>query len=124
MKFKKRIIVVGDNIMVRPEEGRGRTRTGLYLPPTVTDKERVMAGWIVEVGPGLAFPDPADWEDDEPWKNRQRTARYIPLQAREGDVAIFMRKASVEITYEDDKYLIVPNGAVLALIREDLSRAE
>ena len=46
--------------------------------------------------------------------------RYLPPQATEGDYAIFLRKAAIEITYEDEKYLIVPNGALLALIREDL----
>jgi co-chaperonin GroES (HSP10) len=119
MSFPKKIIVVGDNIMVRPDEGRGRTRSGLYLPQSVADAEAVLAGWVVEVGPGLAIPDPID-PTEEPWKRRRRTARYIAPQAQEGYLAIFMRKAAVEITYDNSKYLIVPNGAVLALIRDDL----
>lgn len=116
--LKKRLIVVGDNIMVRPEEGKGRTRSGLYLPQTVADAETVMGGWVVEVGPGLAVPNPLD--DDEPWKRRDRPVKYIPPQASDGDYAIFVRKAAVEITFEDRKYLIVPNAAVLALVREEL----
>ena len=120
MTFKKKILVVGDHIMVRPEEGKDRTRSGLYLPQTVRDADQVMAGWVVEVGPGLAFPDPADLSE-EPWKRRERRAKYIPPQSQEGDLAIFMRKAAVEITFDDVKYLIVPNAAVLALVREDLS---
>jgi hypothetical protein len=74
---------------------------------------------VVQVGPGLAYPDPFD-ADEEPWKRRERRPRYIPPQAQEGDFAIFMRKAAVEISFEEEKYLIVPNAAVLALIREDL----
>jgi hypothetical protein len=35
-----------------------------------------------------------------------------------------MRKASVEITFEDENYLIVPNPAVLALIREDIESSD
>ena len=119
--FKRKLIVVGDHIMVRPEEGKGRTRSGLYLPATVLDRDVVMAGWVVEVGPGIALPDPVDMDDEEPWRRRERRARYLPPQATEGDYAIFLRKAAVEITYEDEKYLIVPNGALLALIREDLA---
>lgn len=121
MTFKRKLIVVGDHIMVRPEEGKGRTRSGLYLPATVLDRDQVMAGWVVEVGPGIALPDPVDVDDEEPWRRRERRARYLPPQATEGDFAIFLRKAAVEITYEDEKYLIVPNGALLALIREDLA---
>ena len=116
--FRKKIIVVGDHIMVRPET-QGKTRSGLYLPPSVADSETVLGGWVVQVGPGLAVPDPFD-ADEEPWKRKDRRPRYIPPQAQEGDYAIFMRKASVEITFEDEKYLIVPNAAVLALVREDL----
>ena len=117
--LKKRLIVVGDNVMVRPES-KGKTRAGLYLPPSVIDSEAVMGGWVVQVGPGLAIPDMANW-DEEPWKRREQRPRYIPPQAQDGDFAIFMRKAAVEITFEDEKYLIVPNGAVLALVRQDLA---
>ncbi len=116
--LKKRLIVVGDHIMVRPES-KGKTRSGLYLPPSVAETETVMGGWVVQVGPGLALPDPFDSEE-EPWKRKERRPRYIPPQAQEGDYALFMRKASVEITFEEQKYLIVPNAAVLALVREEL----
>jgi len=116
--LKKRLLVVGDHIMVRPEV-KGKTRSGLYLPPSVADSEAVMGGWVVQVGPGLAIPNPLDFEE-EPWKRKPVRPRFIPPPALEGDYAIFMRKASVEITFEEDKYLIVPNGAVLALVREDL----
>jgi chaperonin GroES len=40
------------------------------------------------------------------------------MQAQEGDYVLFMRKAAVEITFEKRMYLIVPNGAVLVLVRE------
>jgi co-chaperonin GroES (HSP10) len=116
--LKKRLLVVGDHIMVRPEV-KGKTRSGLYLPPSVADSEAVMGGWVVQVGPGLAIPNPVDFEE-ESWKRKAVRPRFLPPPAQEGDYAIFMRKASVEITFEEDKYLIVPNGAVLALVREDL----
>lgn len=116
--LKKRLIVVGDHLMIRPEV-KGKTRSGLYLPPSVAETEVVMGGWVVQVGPGLAVPNPLEF-DDEPWKRKETRPRYIPPPAQEGDYAIFMRKASVEITFEDEKYLIVPNAAVLALVREDL----
>jgi len=120
--LKKRLIVVGDNLMIRPEI-KGKTRSGLYLPPSVAETEAVHGGWVVQVGPGLALPGPIDF-DEEPWKHKDRQPRYIPPPAQEGDYAIFIRKASVEITFEEDKYLIVPNGAVLALVREDIDTTD
>jgi len=46
--------------------------------------------------------------------------KYIPLQCKEGDFAIFLRKETVEIDYEGEKLLIVPQSAIMLLIREDL----
>jgi chaperonin GroES len=42
------------------------------------------------------------------------------MQARVGDHAIFFRKAAVEITFDEKKYLVVPQAAILVLIRDDL----
>jgi co-chaperonin GroES (HSP10) len=39
------------------------------------------------------------------------------MQARVGDYALFFRRAAVEITFEDDRYLVVPQTAILALVR-------
>ena len=59
--------------------------------------------------------------DEEPWKaSRREQPRHRPMQARVGDTAIFFRKAAVEITFEERKYLVVPLAAILVLVREDL----
>jgi co-chaperonin GroES (HSP10) len=47
--------------------------------------------------------------------------RYIPLQAKEGDEAVFLREQAIEVEYEGEKYLIVPQSAVLVLLRSELS---
>lgn len=113
----KRLIVVGDRILVEPEEGEERTRVGLYLPQTALDALAVQGGTIIATGPGTPFPEPASL-DDEPWKIGAREgARYVPMQARVGDYALFFRKAAVEITFEQKKYLVVPQAAILILVR-------
>ena len=117
-QVRKKLIVVGDRILVRPEEGEERTRTGLYLPQTAVGARLAQGGWVVSVGPGLPIPDPMDLSD-EPWQRRDQEPRYLPLQAQEGDFVLFLRKAAVEITFEKKEYLIVPNSAVLVLVRED-----
>ncbi|GAC1516812.1 MAG: co-chaperone GroES family protein [Gemmatimonadaceae bacterium] len=112
----KQLIVVGDRVLVKQEDGEERTKVGLYLPATAADSQPAMGGRIVATGPGLPMPDPADG-GDEPWRTRTRETRFIPMQARTGDVALFFRKAAVEITFEGDRYLVVPQTAILALIR-------
>jgi chaperonin GroES len=119
MKKKKHLIVVGDRVLVRIEEGEERTKVGLYLPPTAVDSQAVQGGTIVATGPGLPMPDLPD-NSDEPWRTSGvRETRFVPMQARPGDYALFFRKAAVEITFEAERYLVVPQAAILALVRDD-----
>jgi len=116
--IRKRLIVVGDRLLIRPEQGEDRTKAGLYLPASVQSVQDVQGGRVMEVGPGLPVANPTDY--DEPWKKRTEEPRYVPLQARVGDYALFLQKASVEITFEKERYLIVPNSAVLVLVRDEI----
>ena len=116
---RKQLLLVGDRVLVTPEEGDDRTRVGLYLPPTAVDTQQVQSGLNVAVGPGDAVPDMSAF-DDEPWKASRGEKKRSTMQARVGDHAIFFRKAAVEITFEDRRYLVVPQGAILVLVRDDL----
>jgi chaperonin GroES len=115
---KRRLIVNGDRVLIRPDDGSDRTTVGLYLPQTVLDKDAVQSGVVAATGPGMALPDPGA-SDDEPWKHSAREAQHLPMQAREGDIAIFLRKAAVEIKYEEKTYLVIPQAAILVLLRDD-----
>lgn len=115
LKSIDKFIVVGDRILIRPEEESNKTESGLYLPVGVSEKEKIQSGYVIKVGPGYAT---ASQNDDEPWKDSDNV-KYIPLQAKEGDLAIFLRKESYEIEFEKEKFLIVPNSAILLLIRND-----
>ena len=115
---KKRLIVVGDRVLIQPEEGEDRTKIGLYLPASAVDNQAVQSGRVVATGPGNAVSAPTEL-DQEPWKIGGSEARYVPLQARIGDHAIFFRRAAVEITFEGEKYLVVPQAAILTLVREE-----
>ncbi len=118
MAAMKRLIVVGDRVLVKPGEGDDRTKVGLYLPATAIDNQAVQTGKVVAVGPGTPIGAPAEL-NDEPWKIDAGEPRYLPVQAEVGDFAIFFRKAAVEISFEDEKYLVVPQAAILALIRRE-----
>ena len=111
-----RLVVVGDRVLIEPDEGEDRTEVGLYLPRWAVEKESVQAGRIVACGPGIPVPDPGAMED-EPWKLSESSGRFVPMQAQPGDYAIFLRKASVEIKFEGRTYLIVPQGAILLIDR-------
>ena len=118
-KANKDLIVVGDRVLVKVMEGEERTNVGLYLPPTAVDNQAVQSGSIIATGPGLPLPAP-DSNSDEPWRSSiNRETRFVPMQARVGDYALFFRKAAVEITFEGERYLVVPQAAILALVRNE-----
>ena len=112
----KKLVVIGDRVLIKPTTPGERTASGLYLPPGVQEKEKVQQGYVIKTGPGYAIPMPID---DEPWKQDDDQVKYVPLQAREGDLAIFLLSGATEVMYESERYFIVPQSAILMLEREE-----
>ncbi|NJM16993.1 MAG: co-chaperone GroES [Bacteroidales bacterium] len=110
-------MLIGDRVLIKPSTQQEKTKTGLYLPPTVKEKEKLHTGYVIKVGPG--YPIPAINEIDEPWKDKSEDVKYVPLQPKEGDLAIFLQKSVFEIEFNKEKYIIAPNSAILMLVRDE-----
>jgi chaperonin GroES len=113
----KKLIVVGDRVLIRPLKESEKTESGLYLPPGVQEKEKIQKGYVILTGPGYPLPLPAD--EDDLWKGKEDSVKYLPLQAKEGDLAIFLQKGAIEVQYEHEKYFIVPQASILMLERDE-----
>lgn len=111
-----RLLVVGDRVLIKPKSPTDRTSSGLYLPPTVQEKEQVQSGYVIKVGPG--YPIPVATED-EPWKQTEEKVKYMPLQAQEGDIALYLQRSAIDIEYEGEQYVIVPQASILLLERSE-----
>lgn len=117
IKTRRKIVLVGDKVLIAPDKNQEKTEHGLYLPPGVKDKEKVQGGIVVQAGPGYAIANP-NYMDQEPWSTSPKEpVKYIPLQAEAGDYALFLRDQAVEIEYEGDKYYIIAHSSILMLIR-------
>ena len=46
----KQVLVVGDRVLIQPHKGDKMSPAGLYLPPSVVEKQDVRDGIVVEVG--------------------------------------------------------------------------
>lgn len=114
--MKKQLLMVGDRILIAPEENHEKTNAGLYLPQGVYEKEKVQTGYIIKVGPGYPIPDIASIEA-EPWQAPASQTKYLPLQAQENDFCIFLRNSAIEIEFEEKKYVVVPHSAILVILR-------
>lgn len=110
------LIMVGDRVLIAPDDDEKQTKAGLYLPASVAEKERIGSGRVIKVGPGHLIPNP-EYSEGEPWARDREAVRYLPLQAQPNDFAFFLRKESIELTFEEKEYLIVPHGAIVALVR-------
>jgi len=112
-----KIIIVGDRVLIKPKSPQEKTRSGLFLPPGVEQKEKLHSGYIVKVGPGFPIPSMNDY--DEAWKTKKDLVKYIPLQAEVGDLAVYMQSMTHEIKFKDEAYMIVPYQAILMLVRDE-----
>ena len=112
-----KFIMIGDRVLIRPKNQQGKTASGLYLPPTVQESEKTHSGYVVNVGPGYAIPALTDGE--EPWKEKKEEVKYVPLQAKVGDLAVYLNKSGWEIEFNKKKYIIVSHSSILMLIRDE-----
>jgi chaperonin GroES len=113
----EKLIMVGDRILIKPKSPLDKTKSGLFLPPGVHEKEKIQSGYVVKVGPG--YPIPAINEADEPWKDKSNDVKYVPLQPKEGDLAVYLQNSAFEIEFKKEKYVIVPHSAILMIIRDE-----
>ena len=111
-----KFLMIGDKVLIKPKNPQSQTKSGLYLPPTV-EKDKIQSGYILKVGPG--FPMPAQAVEAEVWEKKEGEVSYLPIQAHEGDLAVFLNNAAYEIQFNDEIYLIVPHSAILMLIRDE-----
>jgi chaperonin GroES len=113
-----KLIVVGDRVLIKPKKMSNKSKAGLLLPPGYQEKEEIQVGYVMKCGPGYPIPFSPD-DDNEPWQESVEKIKYIPLQVKEGDLAIFLQKSAIEIIFNDEKYFIVPQNSILLLERDE-----
>ena len=116
-KDLNKFIIVGDRVLLKPKNPMQVTKSGLYLPPSVQENENLQSGYILKVGPG--YPIPAISDNDEFWKESKEEVKYVPLQAKADDLAVYLQKNGYEIEFNNEKYIILPHSSILMLIRDE-----
>jgi len=121
LKLKDRdldkLILIGDRVLIKPTKPPAKTDTGLFLPQGIHKKEELYTGYVMKVGPG--YPIPAINDIDEPWKDKSEEVKYVPLQPKPGDMAVYLQKSVYELIFNNHDYVIVPHSALLFVVRDD-----
>jgi chaperonin GroES len=112
----EKIVVIGDRLLIKPRTHDNQLKSGLILPPSVQEKEPIQSGYVIKVGPGYPIPN---MEPNESWKPASDNINFIPLQVEVGDLAIFLQKQAYEIQFNNQKYFILSQSAVLMVVRDE-----
>jgi co-chaperonin GroES (HSP10) len=110
-----KFIMISDKILVKPTNPQEKTKSGLLLPPSVQQDEKLQTGYIIKIGPGYALPGSMD--ETESWKKEK--VKYLPLEVKVGDLAIYLQSSGFEVIINDEKYLILSYSAILMLVRDE-----
>ena len=89
---------LGDRVLVKPVDEDEQIKGGIIIPDTA--KEKPQRGEVVAVGEGK--PDDS--------------GNKIALSVKTGDTVLYGKYAGTEINLDDQDYLIMPEGDILAIV--------
>jgi chaperonin GroES len=89
---------LADRVLVQPESEEEQVKGGIIIPDTA--KEKPQRGKIVAVGTGKT--------DD--------SGKKIALNVKKGDKVLYGKYSGTEVRLDDEDYLIMPEGDILAII--------
>jgi len=58
-------------------------------------------------------------DEDESWKENQEAVKYLPLQVKTGDLAVYLGKSGFEVEFKGEKFIILSHSAIVMIVRED-----
>lgn len=90
---------LSDHVIVKPIAEDEVTKAGIVLPDTV-DKERPEKGEVVAVGPGKLTD----------------SGQRLPMSVKVGDIVMFKKYSPDEVKVDDEEYLVISEGDILAVI--------
>ena len=89
---------LADRVLVQPESEEEQVKGGIIIPDTA--KEKPQRGKIVAIGTGKT--------DD--------AGKKIALNVKKGDTVLYGKYSGTEVRLDDEDYLIMPEGDILAII--------
>lgn len=88
---------LGTRILLKEVEAQETTKSGIVLPSNA--KEKPFMAEVAEVGPGEI-----------------KDGREIKMQVKKGDKVLYSKYAGTEIKLDSQKYLIVRQEDILAIV--------
>ena len=88
-----------DNVLIQVIEREGRSKGGIYIPPTARDHDLSWRASVIAVGPGRILDN----------------GRRVEPDVKTGDVVVLGKYMGTEIDLEGIKYVIVKEEHILGV---------
>ena len=88
-----------DRVVVKPAEKQEKTKGGIYIPDTAS-KDKPTEGEVVAVGTGVI----------------NKKGEKVALEVKAGDRVLYSEYAGTEVKLSGDKYLILRQDDILAVL--------
>ncbi len=92
-----KLVPLGDRVVIKAIMAEETTKSGIVLPGQ--DKEKPSQAEVVAVGPGGVVD-----------------GKEVEMQVKAGDKIIYSKYSGTEVNLEDEKYIIVRQSDILAII--------
>lgn len=89
-----------DRILVKPLKTEEKTKGGIVLPDTA--KEKPQQGKVITIGPGVL----------------SKKGKRMSMLVKKGDIVLYGKYAGNEIKIDAEKYLIIKEDEVLAIVEK------
>ncbi len=93
-----RLVPLDDKVVLKKLQAEETTKSGIVLPGQ--DKEKPAQGEVVAAGPGGVVD-----------------GKEVKMQVKEGDKVVYSKYSGTEVELEGEKYLIVKQSDILAIIQ-------
>lgn len=94
-----KITPLGARVLVSADAVEERTSAGLYLPPSSTDDQKPETGKVVKLGEGKV------------------RGKDVEFNVKVGDRIYFKKYSPDELEVDGDRYLLLDNDDILAVIK-------
>ena len=92
-----KLVPLGDRIVLKQLEAEETTKSGIVLPGQ--NKEKPQQAEVIAVGPGGVID-----------------GKEVKMEVKAGDKVIYSKYSGTEVEIEDDKYVIVKQNDILAVV--------
>ena len=93
----KKLIPLGDRVVVKQEPSEEKTKSGIVLPESA--KEKPSEGTVVAVGSGRVLDN----------------GQKVPLEVKIGDKIIYSKYGGTEVKIDGEEYVILQERDILAV---------